>query len=340
MIKKFYEYIKSIITENYLYLLLLLVVASVFTYPLPYYIYNGGGLMNVDNKIEFVGKTKSNGSYNMCYVSEIRATIPSYLISLINKNWEREKIDNIAVTKNETDKDIMARDKIYLNSGNNSAIITAFKYANKDIKIEETNPTVLAIMEEANNDLNIGDKILKINDINIKNASNLETSLNNVNIGDKINIKVLNNNKEYSRYAYIFEKNNKKLLGIAVENTISVETDPKINFKFNDTESGPSGGLILSLALYDYLVNDDITKGLKISGTGTIDNNGNVGEIGGVRFKLAGAVKSKADIFFVPNGENYKEAMKLKKEKNYKINIVGVSTFEEAINSLKNIQRK
>ena len=90
MIKKYYENIKSIITDNYLYFLFLLVSITTLTYPLPYYIYNGGGLMNVNDKIVFNGKTKSTGSYNMCYVSEIRATIPSYLISLVNKNWERD----------------------------------------------------------------------------------------------------------------------------------------------------------------------------------------------------------------------------------------------------------
>ena len=337
MIKKFYEYIKTYITENYLYLLFLITILCTFTYPLPYYIYNGGGLMDVDSKIEFNGKTKSSGSYNMCYVSEIRATIPSYLVSLINKNWEREKIDNVAITKNETDKDIITRDRIYLNSGNNNAVITAFKYAKKDINITETHPTVLFIMEDANNNLAVGDEILKINNFDINDSNDLEPALNNVKIGDKVDIKVLNNDKEYTRYAYVFEKDNHKLIGVAIENSINIKTNPEINFKFNNTESGPSGGLILSLALYDYLVNDDITKGLKISGTGTIDSNGNVGEIGGVKFKLAGAVKSNADIFFVPNGENYKEAIKLKNEKKYKIKVIGVSTFEEAINYLKNM---
>ncbi len=337
MIKKYYENIKSIITDNYLYFLFLLVSITTLTYPLPYYIYNGGGLMNVNDKIEFNGKTKSTGSYNMCYVSEIRATIPSYLISLVNKNWEREKIIDVAINKNETVEEINKREKIYLNTGNINAVINAFKYANKNIKITTSYPIVLSIMEEANNNLVIGDEIIKINDTYINNKDDISNALTNININEKVKIHVINNNKEYERYAYIFEQDNRKLLGIAIDNQISVETNPKINFKFASSEAGPSGGLILSLALYDYLIDKDVTKGLKISGTGTIDSNGNVGEIGGVKFKLAGAVKSKADIFFVPNGDNYNEAIRLKKEKKYKIKIIGVDTFEEAIKYLESI---
>ena len=100
------------------------------------------------------------------------------------------------------------------------------------------------------------------------------------------------------------------------------------------TESGPSGGLMMSLALYNSLVSEDITKGRTIIGTGTIDIDGNVGAIGGVRYKLIGAVKKKAEIFLVPE-ENYEEALEVKTEKNYDIRLISVKTLQEAIDALK-----
>ena len=336
LIKKSYEYLKQIITENYLYLLFMLVLVATCTYPLPYYIYNGGGLIDVNSKIDFNGKTKSSGSYNMCYVSEIRATIPSYLYSLFRSDWEKIKIKDVTISDNETAKDVSLRDKIYLNSSNISAVFNAFKYADKDIKIISNHPQVVYIMENANNDFKIGDEIISINDELVNSRDDISLILDKYNINDKVSVKVINKDKNYTRYAYIIKEDNRKLLGISIEDKINIKTDPVINFNFNNSESGPSGGLILSLALYDYLVDEDVTKGLKVSGTGTIDNDGNVGEIGGVKYKLAGAVKSKADIFFVPNGENYKEAMKLKKENGYKITVVGVSSFTDAINYLIN----
>ena len=92
-----------------------------------------------------------------------------------------------------------------------------------------------------------------------------------------------------------------------------------------------------ALSIYNNLIKEDITKGLTIVGTGTIDINGNVGVIGGVSYKLKSAEKENADLFFVPKGENYKEAIKIKKEKNYNIKIVGISTFDEAISYLKQV---
>ena len=89
-----------------------------------------------------------------------------------------------------------------------------------------------------------------------------------------------------------------------------------------------------ALVIFNKLISYDITKGYKIAGTGTIDEDGTVGEIDGVKYKLKGAVKDKADVFLVPSG-NYEEAIKLKEKNNYKIKIIEVKTFEDAIYYLK-----
>ena len=92
---------------------------------------------------------------------------------------------------------------------------------------------------------------------------------------------------------------------------------------------------MLSLAIYDYLTNEDIARNRKIVGTGTIDSDGKVGSIGGVKYKLKGAVKNKADIFIVPDGENYEEVMKLVNENNYNIKIIKAITLDNVIEELK-----
>ena len=64
--------------------------------------------------------------------------------------------------------------------------------------------------------------------------------------------------------------------------------------------------------------------------------DGNVGEIGGIKYKLIGAYKSGANVFICPS-DNYDEAIKIKEDKNYNINVIGVSTFDEAIIKLRSI---
>jgi PDZ domain-containing protein len=70
---------------------------------------------------------------------------------------------------------------------------------------------------------------------------------------------------------------------------------------------GPSGGQMLTLAIIDKLAGDgkggDLTGGRNIAGTGTIDDNGNVGAVGGVALKTQAAARDGATVFLVPRGE-------------------------------------
>ena len=152
---------------------------------------------------------------------------------------------------------------------------------------------------------------------------------------DEIKITVIDNQQEYIRTAKMKKLNNRIVIGILISELYDLNTDPNIQFNFDKSETGPSGGLMLSLAIYDYLTNEDIARNRKIVGTGTIDSDGKVGSIGGVKYKLKGAVKNKADIFIVPDGENYEEVMKLVNENNYNIKIIKAITLDNVIEELK-----
>jgi PDZ domain-containing protein len=75
---------------------------------------------------------------------------------------------------------------------------------------------------------------------------------------------------------------------------------------------------------------------MKIMGTGTIDKDGTVGPICGVKYKVLGAYNSGADVFICP-ADNYKEALKTIKDNHLKLKLIKVSNFDEAIEKLKNI---
>ena len=107
-----------------------------------------------------------------------------------------------------------------------------------------------------------------------------------------------------------------KKIGIGISKINEYKLDPNIQYNYKNNESGASGGLMLSLALYNALTEEDITKGKNISGTGTISEDGTVGEISGVKYKLSGAVKNKCDIFIAPRA-NYEEALKEKNKNKF-----------------------
>ncbi|MDT0342576.1 YlbL family protein [Streptomyces litchfieldiae] len=63
---------------------------------------------------------------------------------------------------------------------------------------------------------------------------------------------------------------------------------------------GPSAGLMFALGLVDRLTEEDLTGGAFVAGTGTIDEEGTVGPIGGVTMKTIAAREAGAEFFLTP----------------------------------------
>jgi Lon-like protease len=98
------------------------------------------------------------------------------------------------------------------------------------------------------------------------------------------------------------------------EKRIGVEIDQKQPHPFTlnialDEIGGPSAGLMFTLGIIDKLRPADLTGGKIIAGTGTIDDDGDVGPIGGIPQKLVGAKRVRAQLFLVPAG-NCAEAVR------------------------------
>lgn len=328
---------KKFIKENYLVLLFGIVFMATILYPLPYYIYTGGGTINVKDKIHIENK-ETKGDFNLCYVEQINANIPTFLLSKLLSNWDSVSKEEVSLNDKEDIKDIYKRDKIYLEEANQNAIFVAYKKAGKSVNILDKHLYIIYLEEDSDTDLKIGDDILEIDGSKIDSLTDISKILDSYEVGSKLNIKVKRNGKEMMKYAIVHEKDGRKLIGIALTSIYDYEVDPKITFTFSNSESGPSGGFMVTLAIYNQLIDSDISNGLKIAGTGTIDIEGNVGSIGGVKYKLKGAVDSKSDIFLVPAGENYEEAIKYQKKYHYDIKIIGISTFEEAIEKLESMK--
>lgn len=334
MINKFYDKIKKFIKDSYIYISLYLVLFATLSFPLPYYIYNGGGTISVDDRVMIEDSYTKKGSFNLCYVSEIRANVFNYLLARMISNWEIEPEETVTLNNKETMEDAYKRDRIMLEDANINAIHVAYLKANKTFEITDTYNYIIYLSEDADTDLKIGDILKEADGESIESLTNLKEIINNRKVNDIIYFVVERNNKEVNCYGKIIEINGVKQIGISLQTAYDYKTTPNIKLNFSSNESGPSGGLLLTLSIYNHLIEEDITNGLKIAGTGTIDWDGNVGSIGGVKYKLSGAVKSNADVFIVPNGENYEEAIKIKNEKNYDIEIIGVSTFDETLEKL------
>ena len=334
--KKIIKSIINYVKEEYKFIIVCALIIFLGLFKLPYNLYTGGGIIDISDKVEVENSNKQEGSFNMAYVKQVRATIPTYLLSYVF-DWDREKVSESLVDENDTPEDLWERERLYMEEANNNALYNAFKLAGEDIDVIKDRAIVLYIIKEAKTDLKIGDEIITVDNEIVHRTEDLPEIVKKHQLGDKVEIKVLRNNKEVTCHAEIVEVEGSLKIGLALIKNYEYKTNRNVKFTFDKNEAGPSGGLMLTLEIYNRITEEDITKGYTIAGTGTIDENGNVGTIGGVKYKVKGAESDKAEVFFVPAG-NYEEAMKEKNDNNYKIEIVKVENVIDAINYLKGMK--
>ena len=332
MFTKIYEKIKTFIKENYKGLILIIGLFLLFNYELPYSIYTPGGTIDLNDRIEVDGKHSNKGSINLTYVSMVKGTLPMLGLAKVLPTWDIVSNDDLTMD-DESIKETFKRDQYYMQEAISNATYVAFKSASKDIKITETKSIVTYISDEAKTDLKLYDGIKSYDGIKFTSFATLKNYVGTKKIGESIKFTIIRNNKETTASAEIINLDNSSKIGIMTSTINEYNTNPKISVKTKSSESGPSGGLMTTLAIYNAIIDKDITQSRIIAGTGTIDIDGNVGEIGGVTYKVAGAEKRGAKIFFCPK-ENYEEALKFTQDNDYDIIVVSVGTFSEALTYL------
>ena len=90
---------------------------------------------------------------------------------------------------------------------------------------------------------------------------------------------------------------------------------------------GPSAGLAMTLGVIDALTSGSVTGSHTVAATGTIDSQGDVGDVGGVPQKTVAVENAGATIFLVPPQE-YKAAMSKDRPG---LHIYAVSTLDQAL---------
>ncbi|MFD8229735.1 PDZ domain-containing protein [Streptomyces massasporeus] len=106
-----------------------------------------------------------------------------------------------------------------------------------------------------------------------------------------------------------------------------------IDIKLADV-GGPSAGLMFALGIYDKLTPGSLTGGRFVAGTGTIDDAGKVGPIGGIEMKTVGARAKGAQYFLTP-ADNCAAAAKDTPDG---LTLIKVGTIKDALGALKDIR--
>ena len=110
--------------------------------------------------------------------------------------------------------------------------------------------------------------------------------------------------------------------------------DFPVDVKINTPQiGGPSAGLAMTLGIIDKLSSGRLTGHRVIAATGTIDQYGNVGQVGGVPEKTIAVERAGATVFFVPKPE-YAQA---EARATTQLHVYGVNTLDQALRILKRL---
>lgn len=107
---------------------------------------------------------------------------------------------------------------------------------------------------------------------------------------------------------------------------------PRISFDLGQQIGGPSAGLVFALAIYDKITDGALLAGRHVAGTGSITPDGEVGSIGGIQEKIAGAQDAGATAFLVPAG-NCGDLLGVRTN----MELVKVGTLEDGIAALRTL---
>lgn len=154
-----------------------------------------------------------------------------------------------------------------------------------------------------------GDKLIKVNGRSVASAEAVQSALADTHPGQTVDVVVQTGSQAPRNLRITLGKNPEPS---RKQGFLGITPGAHANVPFHITISlsnigGPSAGLMFALAVVDKLTPGNINGGLKVAGTGEIDDLGDVGPIGGIPFKLVAARNAGATVFLVP-ADNCSEA--------------------------------
>lgn len=313
----------------------------------PYYVTMPGTAQDLKPLVHVEhGDDDDEGTFMLTTVKMGRANAISYFLAHVRSFYELYPLEEIK-QEGETDEEYTMRQLQLMEQSKEAAIAVAYKKAGKPVSYKAKGVYVMSVLPHmpAEGQLKVGDRIIKIDGKRMDTSEQMVQYIRTKKKGDKVHITFVHGKKEKEATLTLmpFAHNPKQIgIGVSLTTDYDIATNPPVRID-SEQIGGPSAGLMFSLEIYNQLVEEDITKGHKIAGTGTINMNGEVGPIGGISQKIVAADREGAEIFFAPNengaaDSNYREAVKTAKKIGTKMKIVPVDTFDDAIRYLEKLK--
>ena len=276
-----------------------------------------------------------DGSLYQLTVRRDEANVLIYIWSLVNDSYDlypREVILPDGVTPKELSEISIQN----MRTSENVAIAVALENVGYEISSKGDGVAVVGILDDSpvKDKLKKGDLLNSINNKNISSATEFISTLRTYSIGETVSIGLLReidgNKKTLTIETTLIE--HVEYEGEPMVGFLATTVNERFDFPFEidiktGNVGGPSAGLMMALNVYNNLIPEDLTNSMIVAGTGTIEIDGSVGPVGGIKQKVIAAKRAGAELILVPVA-NFEEAKIFETEETA---IVAVDSFSEAL---------
>ncbi len=307
-------------------------VASVID--VPYYAYEPGPVHELDQFVEAGVDGQLDGEFLMLTVALHEVTAMEFAMAMVDPVVDlvrRERVRPVDISPEEYRENTLRS----MNESKNTAIFVALDYLGYEVTLAGDGVLVAGVLEGtgAEGVLEDGDVVISIDGVPVLVATDATREIGAHAIGDILDLVILRDGEEVEVSIELTEHTQEKgrpMVGfLATTHNWRYESEVQVEIDSQNI-GGPSAGLMYALTVIDLLSDDDLLEGFVIAGTGTIDSNGNVGPIGGIRQKLVAAEREGATYAFVPEG-NWDVAQSAPLDH---LQLVKVATIQDALDFL------
>ena len=310
---------RSSIRPTLTWSLLILLAAAMFI-PVPYVMSAPGPVFNTIgevNDIELISISgapsyPTEGELDMTTVSEFGG--PQDGLEMFQAIWgwvspERKVVPRESVyPEGETEAENAARNVEAFSTSQSYAIAAAMDYLEQPIN-EQVIVTSVGMGTPAQDKLRAGDEILEVDGVVMTAPEQVVDAVRSKPIGTELNFSLVRSGSKLDVIVTsstrpddpATEQDEATIPYIGIGIDVNYSADFEIKFGVTGV-GGPSAGMMFAIGIVDKLTPGALTQGKIIAGTGTIDPEGNVGEIGGIQQKLIGARDAGAVLFLAPQG--------------------------------------
>ena len=268
--------------------------------------------------------------------------------SLTIWEWFRAKNDEIRELRDRQDfygdktkAETRKINNFMMQQSQDTASLVAANYLGYEIVPEIDGSYVVEIVTDSPADtfLQLGDLIVEVEGIKVTTPKDLGDAIKSKKPGDNVSIgykrsegtfqvpspdqEVITEQVSLTTHPTLDQTG---FLGVVIQTPLAADIPFDISIDVGRV-GGPSAGLAFALSIVDYLTEGELTGGLSIATTGTIDQYGNVGSVGAYAQKAEAAARSGVDVFLVPPA-GYETVERISSGR---FEVRCVSTFNDAI---------